>query len=247
MAGHSKWSNIKRQKSKTDAQRAKIFTKIGREIMVAVKSGGPDPVTNSRLRDIIAKAKANNMPNDNINRSIKRASGETNAVNYEPITYEGYGPSGTAFIVECLTDNKNRTAAEIRYIFDRGGGSMGTSGCVSYLFESKGIIVIEKTKDMDDDQIMMAAIECGAEDFLIEDEVYEISTIPTELNNVKSALEDMEYKILNAEIDKIPATYIDIGPEDIAKVQKMLDNFEENDDVQQVYHNVNLPDEPQED
>ncbi len=246
MSGHSKWATIKRQKGKTDAARGKVFTKIGREIAVAVKFGGPDPSTNSKLRDVIAKAKANNMPGDNITRSIKKASGELGSINYETITYEGYGPGGTAVIVETLTDNKNRTASDVRHIFDRSGGSMGTNGCVSYLFSNKGIIIIEKKDGMDDDEVMMAALDAGAEDFNIEDGSYEVLTDPNEFSSVREKLENAGYEFVSAEVSMIPSNYISLDEDNLKKVMRMLDSFEESDDVQNVYHNAELPEEEDE-
>lgn len=243
MSGHSKWATIKRQKGKTDAARGKVFTKIGREIAVAVKMGGPDPSSNSRLRDVIAKAKANNMPGDNITRSIKKASGELGSINYESITYEGYGPGGTAVIVETLTDNKNRTASDVRHIFDRAGGSMGTNGCVSYLFSNKGVIIIEKTDKTDDDEVMMAALDAGAEDFNIEDGNYEILTDPATFSTVRENLEKAGYEFISAQLDMLPASYIGLDDETAKKVMRMLDMFDENDDVQNVYHNAELPED----
>ncbi len=246
MSGHSKWATIKRQKGKTDAARGKVFTKIGREIAVAVKMGGPDPQNNSRLRDVIAKAKSNNMPGDNITRSIKKASGELGAINYESITYEGYGPGGMAVIVETLTDNKNRTASDVRHIFDKSGGSMGTNGCVSYLFSNKGVILIEKATGMDDDEVMMAALDAGAEDFNVEGDTYEITTDPTAFSTVRENLEKAGYSFVSAELDMIPSNYIALDEETTKKVLRMLDWFDENDDVQNVYHNAELPEEPEE-
>lgn len=243
MSGHSKWATIKRQKGKTDAARGKVFTKIGREIAVAVKMGGPDPTNNSRLRDVIAKAKSNNMPGDNITRSIKKASGELGAINYESITYEGYGPGGMAVIVETLTDNKNRTASDVRHIFDKSGGSMGTNGCVSYLFSNKGVILIEKAKGMDDDEVMMAALDAGAEDFNVDGDTYEITTDPNSFSSVRENLEKAGYSFISAELDMIPANYITLDDETIKKVLRMLDWFDENDDVQNVYHNAELPED----
>lgn len=241
MSGHSKWATIKRQKGKTDAQRGKLFTKIGREIAVAVKNGGPDPSSNAKLRDVIAKAKSNNMPNDNITRSIKKASGELSAINYEAITYEGYGPNGIAVIVETLTDNKNRTASDVRHIFDRSGGAMGTTNCVSYLFESKGVLDIEKKPDMDDDEMMMLALDSGASDFSSEDGYYEVLTEPNDFPAVREALEAKGFTFIRSEIEKIPASTVDVDEQTLPKVMRMLDSFEENDDVQQVFHNALLP------
>ena len=246
MSGHSKWSTIKRAKGKTDAARSAVFTKIGREIAVAVKAGGPDPDSNSALRTVIAKAKAANMPNDNINRSIKKASGELGSINYESVVYEGYGTNGVAVIVETLTDNKNRTAGDVRHIFDKFGGSMGTNGCVSYLFESKGVIVVEKKNGMDDDEVMMAALEAGAEDFNADDE-YEITTTPEDFNAVCDNLRAKGYEFLSSQIDRIPSMTIALEDSAAEKFTKMLDMFEENDDVQNVYHNAELPESDEED
>lgn len=246
MSGHSKWSTIKRAKGKTDAARSAVFTKIGREIAVAVKAGGADPSTNSSLRAIIAKAKAANMPNDNINRSIKKASGEIGSINYESNVYEGYGIKGVAVIVETLTDNKNRTGGDVRHIFDKFGGSLGTTGCVSYMFESKGIILIEKTDKMDDDEMMMVALEAGADDFSAEDDVYEIVTTPDAFDEVRDNLEKQGYSFIKSEISKIPNMTVSVDGDDAVKFGRMLDMFEENDDVQNVYHNAELPEEEDE-
>lgn len=236
MSGHSKWKNIMHKKEKTDSQRAKIFTKIGREIALVVKEGGPDPVSNSKLRDIIAKAKANNVPNDNIERIIKKAS-SMDASNYEEINYEGYGPSGVAVIVETLTDNRNRTAGDMRHYFDKYGGNLGQTGSVSWQFTRKGVIVIEKA-GIDEDVLMEKAIEAGADDFIAEDEVFEIYTTPENLDTVKEALEKEKYQILEAEEDMIPSTYIALtNEEDIAKMNKLLEMLDDDDDVQNVYHN----------
>ncbi len=235
MSGHSKWATIKRAKGKTDAARAKVFTKLGREIAVAVKQGGPDPASNSKLRDVVSKAKAANMPNDNISRSIKKASGELNAINYDTVVYEGYGPNGVAVIVETLTDNKNRTAGEVRHIFDKCGGAMGTNGCVSYMFETKGVLLIEKKAGDDEDEIMLNAIDCGAEDFSSDDECYEILTAAADFSSVREALEAKGYTFVQSQIDKIPTNTVTITDTD--KFYRMIDMFEDNDDVQQVYHN----------
>ena len=235
MSGHSKWNNIKRKKEKTDAQKAKVFTKIGREIAVAVKEGGADPSSNSKLRDLIAKAKANNVPNDNIDRVIKKA-GSNDGKDYETIVYEGYGPSGIAVIVECLTDNRNRTAADMRHYFDKFGGNMGQSGCVSYLFSESGIIVIENNS-LDEDEVMEACVEAGAGDFEFQDDVVEIVTEPSELSSVREAL-SQKYNIISAEVEKIPSTYVRIDDAEIAnKMNLLLSHMEDNDDVQNVYHN----------
>ena len=237
MSGHSKWKNIMHKKEKTDAQRAKVFTKIGKEMAVAIREGGADPVSNSKLRDLIQKAKANNVPNDNIDRIIKKFSGDNN-VNYEEMVYEGYGPCGVAVIVEAMTDNRNRTASEVRHYFDKFGGNLGQSGCVSYLFEDKGVIVIEKSDKIDEDKLMECALEAGAEDFGGEDECFEIYTVPSDLYAVKDALEAAGYAIDSAETDKIPSNYITLESEDdIKHMQLLLDALEENDDVSDVYHN----------
>ena len=241
MSGHSKWNNIKRKKEKTDAQKAKVFTKIGREIAVAVKEGGADPNSNSKLRELIAKAKANNVPNDNIDRVIKKA-GSNDGKDYETIVYEGYGPNGIAVIVECLSDNRNRTAADMRHYFDKFGGNMGQSGCVSFLFSESGIILIENN-GLDEDEVMEACVEAGAGDFEIQDEVVEIVTEPSELFAVRDALAE-KYTILSAEVEKVPSTYVRLDDPDIAKkMQLMLDHMEDNDDVQQVFHNWENQDE----
>ena len=246
MSGHSKWSTIKRAKGKTDAARSAMFTKIGREIAVAVKAGGADPNNNSSLRAIIAKAKAANMPNDNITRSIKKASGELGSINYESIVYEGYGLNGVAVIVETLTDNKNRTGGDVRHTFDKFGGSLGTNGCVSYMFESKGIIVIAKTDKTDDDEMMMVALDAGADDFNVEDDVYEIITAPESFDAVRDNLEKQGYAFEKSEVTRIPNMTVSLEGEAIVKFTKMLDMFEENDDVQNVYHNAELPEEDDE-
>ena len=237
MSGHSKWSNIKHKKEKTDAQKAKIFTKIGKEMTIAVKAGGGDPSTNSRLRDLIAKAKANNVPNDNIDRTIKKAMG-ANDVEYIEITYEGYGPGGVAVIVETTTDNRNRTAGEVRHYFDKYKGNMGATGCVSYLFSAKGVIVILKETVADEDALMEAALEAGASDFASEDDVFEIYTEPEDLYAVEDALIAAGYTITSAEKDKIPSNYVTLETEDDIKYMGLLlDNLDENEDVVNVYHN----------
>lgn len=239
MSGHSKFANIKHKKEKNDAKKGKIFTKLGREIAVAVKEGGADPENNSRLRDIVAKAKANNMPNDTIDRSIKKAAGDANAVNYESITYEGYGPSGVAIIVEALTDNKNRTASNVRSAFTKGSGSIGTPGCVSYMFEKKGQILIAKEDcEMDEDDLMMTALDAGAEDFAAEEDSYEIVTDPDDFSKVRETLEAESIEMASAEVTMIPNTMVDLTSEDdIKNLQKTLDLLEEDDDVQDVWHN----------
>lgn len=237
MSGHSKWKNIMHKKEKTDAQRAKVFTKIGKEMAVAIREGGADPVSNSKLRDLIQKAKANNVPNDNIDRIIKKFSCD-NAVNYEEMVYEGYGPCGVAVIVEAMTDNRNRTASEVRHAFDKFGGNLGQSGCVSYLFEDKGVIVIEKDAKIDEDKLMETALEAGAEDFLTEDDCYEIYTETSDVYAIKDALEAAGYTVLSAEEDKVPSNYITLeGEDDIKHMQLLLDALEDNDDVSDVYHN----------
>ncbi|HIR52903.1 MAG TPA: YebC/PmpR family DNA-binding transcriptional regulator [Candidatus Onthovicinus excrementipullorum] len=243
MSGHSKWSTIKRKKEKTDNQRAKVFTKIGREISVAVKAGGPDPNSNSKLKDIIAKAKANNVPNDNIERIIKKAAGEGGADNYEEIVYEGYGPSGIAVIVETLTDNRNRTAADVRHYFDKYGGNMGQNGCVSFMFNRQGVIAIEK-EGLDEEKVMEDALEAGAVDFLTDGDVFEIRTEPNDLGGVRDDLEAKGYSFVSAEVEYIPTTYTKLTNEDdIANMNKMLDMMEDNDDIQNVWHNWENDDE----
>ncbi|MFR5833070.1 MAG: YebC/PmpR family DNA-binding transcriptional regulator [Acutalibacteraceae bacterium] len=248
MSGHSKWHNIQQKKGKSDAARANVFTKIGREIAVAVKQGGPDPNSNSKLRDAIAKAKSNNMPNDNIARSIKKASGELGSINYEEMTYEGYGVGGTAFIVEALTDNKNRTAGDVRHLFDKFGGSMGTTGCVSFMFSKKGVITVSKA-DISEDDLMMAALDAGAEDILTEDdEVFEVLTAPSDLGTVREELEKNGVKILSAEVDMIPENEVTPDEQQQETLLKMIDKMEELDDVQNIYHNavITIQDEEEE-
>ena len=237
MSGHSKWSTIKRKKEKTDNSRAKVFTKIGREIAVAVKAGGADPAGNSKLKDVIAKAKAANMPNDNIERVIKKAAGEGSGENYDEIVYEGYGPSGIAIIVETLTDNRNRTAADVRHYFDKFGGNMGMSGCVSFMFSRQGVILFEK-EGIDEDQLMEDALEAGAIDFIAEDEIYDVRTEANDMGAVRDDLEAKGYKFVSAEVEYVPSTYTALtNPDDIKNMGRMLEMFEENDDVQNVYHN----------
>ncbi len=244
MSGHSKWANIKIKKGKADAARGSIFTKIGREIAVAVKAGGPDPANNSKLRDVIAKAKQNNMPNDTINRSIKKASGEQDGVNYESITYEGYGAGGVAVIVETLTDNRNRTAGDVRHLFDKCGGSLGQTGCVSYMFNKKGVIIADKS--MDEDDLMMTALDAGAEDVQAAEDVYEIYTAPADLYTVSDKLKEAGVNVLSADIDMIADNEIDPGAH-TQSIEKLIDMLEELDDVQNVYHNALLPEEEEED
>lgn len=249
MSGHSKWSTIKRKKEKTDGARAKVFTKIGRELAVAVREGGgADPASNSKLRDCIAKAKANNVPNDNIERIIKKAAGSGDQSNYEAITYEGYGPCGIAVIVETLTDNRNRTAGDIRHYFDKYGGNLGTQGCVSFMFSQKGVIVIEKEGN-DEDKVMEDALEAGAADFSAEsDDVFEIYTEPADFSAVMEALSEKGYEFVSADVSMVPATYSKIEDEEsVIKMQKLLDILEDNDDVQNVYHNWDMPEEEDED
>ena len=239
MSGHSKFANIKHKKEKNDAAKGKIFTIIGREIAVAVKEGGPDPNNNSKLRDVIAKAKANNMPNDTIDRGIKKAAGDANSVNYEYVSYEGYGPNGIAIIVDALTDNKNRTAANIRNAFTKGNGNVGTPGCVSFMFDKKGQIIIDKEEcDLDPDDLMMAALDAGAEDFSDEEDSYEILTDPDSFSDVRQALEEQGIARAEAEVTMIPQTWVTLTDETAIKnIQKTLDLLDEDDDVQAVYHN----------
>lgn len=247
MSGHSKWANIKRKKEATDAVKAKIFTKIGREIIVCVKEGGPDPNNNAKLRDLISKAKSNNVPNDNIDRIIKKAAGSTDKNNYETNVYEGYGPNGVAVIVECLTDNKNRTAGDVRHYFDKFGGNLGTTGCVSFMFTSKGVILLENN-GADEDKLMEDCFEAGATDFNIEEDVVEVTTEPTDCMEASRTLADLGYKVLSAEVSQIPSTYTELTDEESIKKMKLLLEFlEDNDDVQNVYHNWDMPEEDYED
>ena len=242
MSGHSKWHNIKNAKEKSDAQKGKIFTKIGREIAVAVKTGGADPETNGKLKDLIAKAKQNNMPNDTISRSIKKASGELGSINYEECSYEGYGVGGSAVIVRCLTDNKNRTAGDVRHAFDKFGGSLGSLGCVSFLFDRKGVLVLEKG-NLSEDDVLLLALDADAEDVKDEGDVYEIVCAPENLTNVKSKLEANGLSFISSEVEFIPQNYVDLDEKQCDTFQKMVDKLEESDDVQEVIHNVNLDDE----
>lgn len=239
MSGHSKFANIKHKKEKNDAAKGKIFTIIGREIAIAVKEGGPDPNNNSKLRDVIAKAKSNNMPNDTIERGIKKASGDAGSVNYETVTYEGYGPSGTAIIVKALTDNKNRTAANVRNAFTKGHGNIGTQGCVSYMFDEKGQIIIDKEESsLDADELMMMALDAGAEDFAEEEDSFEILTAPEDFSAVREALEAAGVLMAEAEVTMIPQNYVELtADEDISNINRILDLLDEDDDVQEVYHN----------
>ena len=243
MSGHSKWSTIKRKKEKTDGARAKIFTKIGREIGVAVKNGGPDPSVNTKLKDVIAKAKANNVPNDNIERIIKKAAGEAGGDNFEEIVYEGYSPSGIAVIVETLTDNRNRTAGDIRHYFDKYGGNMGQSGCVSFMFSRQGVIIIE-AEGVDEEKLMEDALEAGAVDFIADGDIFDIRTEPNDMGAVRDDLEAKGYSYVSAEVEYVPSTYTKLTNEDdIKNMTKMLDMFDDNDDVQNVYHNWETDDE----
>jgi len=246
MSGHSKWNNIKRKKEKTDAAKAKIFTKIGREISVIVKTGGANPNENSKLKDAIAKAKAANVPNDNIERIIKKAAGDGEANNYEELTYEGYGPSGVAVVVEALTDNRNRTAGEMRHYFDKCGGNLGQSGSVTFMFDRKGIIRIE-AEGRDEDTVMEDALEAGAEDFNSDGDVFEIATDPNEIGAVRDTLEAKGYDFISAENEYIPQTMTTIDDEETAaKMEKLIDMLEENDDVQAVWHNWDMPEDEEE-
>ena len=244
MSGHSKWSTIKRKKGANDAARAKIFTKIGRELAVAVKNGGPDPNNNAKLKDVIAKAKQNNVPNDNIERMLKKAAGESDNTNYEEIVYEGYGPSGVAVVVEALTDNRNRTAGEVRHAFDKAGGNMGNPGSVTFMFSRQGVIIIEK-EDVDEDQLMEDALEAGASDFLTDEEdIFEIRTEPNDLGVIRDELEAKGYTIVSSEPAYIPSTYTRLESEDdMKKMARMIDMFDDNDDVQNIYHNWENEDE----
>lgn len=248
MSGHNKWSTIKHKKEKTDAARGKIFTKIGREIAIAVREGGSaDPAVNSKLKDVVAKAKANNMPNDNIMRSIKKAAGEGEGANYKEITYEGYGPCGVAIIVECVTDNLNRTASEIRHIFDKCGGSMGSTGCVSYKFNRKGVITINNDKGLDEDELMMMAMDAGADDVESDGETATFYTEPNDMQAVRDALEAQGVTFLSVEREMIPAMTTAItDPESVEKVQRIIDWLDEYDDTQNIYHDAELPEEEEE-
>ena len=236
MSGHSKWHNIAAKKGKADAARGKIFTKLGRELLIAVKEGGPEPAGNSKLKAVIAKCKAANMPNDTINNAIKKASASNE--NYEEIVYEGYGPNGVAVIVNASTDNKNRTAADVRHVFDKAGGNLGTSGCVSYMFTKKGVIVIDKTKtNLSEDELMLLAIDNGAEDFNVEEECYEITTEPSDFTQVREALEAEGIEFVEAEVQMIPTTYVALDEKASERMQRLIDNLEDLDDVMDVYHN----------
>lgn len=239
MSGHSKWHNIAAKKGKADAARGKVFTKLGRELLIAVKQGGPDPAGNSKLKDVIAKCKAANMPNDTINNAIKKASGSGNNESYEEIVYEGYGPNGVAVIVEASTDNKNRTAADVRHAFDKSGGNLGTSGCVSYMFNKKGVIVIEKeSTNMSEDDLMMLVLDLGAEDFLSDEEVYEITTSPENFSQIRESLENNNLTFLEAEVKMVPTTYVQLDEKSSEKMQRLIDNLDDLDDVSEIYHNA---------
>jgi YebC/PmpR family DNA-binding regulatory protein len=240
MSGHSKWHNIQATKNKADAARGKIFTKIGREITVAVKLGGPDPNINSKLYDIVQKAKQNNMPNDNIQRSIKKAAGGEDAGSYDEIKYEGYGSHGVAFIVECLTDNRNRTAADVRHLFDKFNGSLGTSGSVTYMFDYKGIVVVNRTDKTNEDDVMMIALDAGADDVVAEDDCYEITTAPDVLHAVSKAFEDSNYEVLSSEVEYIPQNMIALDKDSAISINKLVLALEDLDDVQNVYTNADL-------
>ena len=247
MSGHSKWHNIQAKKGKADAQRGAVFTKIGREIAIAVREGGANPESNGKLRDIIAKAKANNMPNDNIQRSIKKASGELSNVVYEEITYEGYAPGGVAVIVDTISDNRNRTASDVRHCFAKYGGNLGTTGSVGFMFDERGVLVIEREPGSDEDEMMMIALDAGAEDVKVDEDVFEILTAPNDFSTVRENLEKQGYSFLSAEVQKIPQNTVAVtDPDTILKIQKMLDLLEANDDVQNVYHNADLPEEDEE-
>jgi len=238
MSGHNKWSTIKHKKGKADAARGKVFTKLGRELLIAVKEGGPDPSINSKLRDVIAKAKANNMPNDTINNAIKKASGAENNEKYEEVIYEGYGPNGVAIIVEASTDNRNRTAADVRHVFDRAGGNLGTTGCVSYMFNKKGVIIIDKQKtNLSEDDLMLIALEGGAEDFEVEEEYYQVTTSAEEFSVVRENLEKQGLEFEEAEVQRIASTYVSLDEKTSEKMEKLVEKLEDLDDVMNVYHN----------
>lgn len=243
MSGHSKWHNIQAKKGKADAKRGKIFTKIGRELIIASKEGGSNPDTNSKLRDVIAKARANNMPQDTISRAVKKGAGELDGVNYEEMTYEGYGPNGVAFVVSALTDNKNRTAGNVRAAFSKHGGNLGETGCVGWMFQSKGQMIIERNEDIDEDEIMMLALDVGAEDFEASAEVFEIITSPEDFGTVREKLEAEGFEFLEAEVTMIPDNTIEISMERASGLQKLIDKLEDDDDVQNVYHNAEFPEE----
>lgn len=247
MSGHSKWANIKHKKGKADAERGSVFTKIGREIAMAVKEGGSDPAVNGKLRDVIAKAKASNVPNDNISRSIKKAAGELGSVNYEEITYEGYAPGGVAVIVEVITDSRNRSASDIRHCFAKHGGNLGTTGSVGYMFDERGVIALERTPGLSEDDMMMLALDAGAEDMKAEEDAFVIYTAPNDFRTVREALEKKSLSFLSADVQKIPQNTVAVSdPEALENIQELLEMLEENDDVQQVFHNAELPEEEEE-
>jgi len=248
MSGHSKWSTIKHQKGKADAARGKVFTKIGREIAIAVREGGGDPKVNGKLRDVIAKARANNMPGDTITRSVKKAAGELGTVNYEEVVYEGYAPGGVAVIVECVTDNRNRTASDIRHIFDKCGGALGATNCVGYMFDRRGLMIVERKPGMDEDDVLTQAMEAGASDFAADDDVFEISSEIADFSPVREALESRGLAFLSAELTRVPQNYVSIdNPETVGSVRKLIDMLDDMDDVVNVYHNAQLPDDEDED
>lgn len=240
MSGHSKWANIKRRKEAVDGKRAKIYSKIGKEITVAVKTGGPDSNINNKLRDLIAKAKSNNMPNDNINRCIVKASGMDNSANYEEISYEGFGPFKIAVIVDSVTDNKNRAAADIRFIFTKSGGSMGQTGSVGYMFDKKGLIIIEKEEGINEDELMLNSLEQGADDFISEEEYFEITCMPENFSLLREYLENANYKLAEAEIKMVPNIRKELTQQEEEQFQVFLDKLEDNDDVQNVWHNADI-------
>ncbi len=238
MSGHSKWHNIAAKKGKTDAQRGKIYTKLGREILIAVKAGGPDPASNSKLRDVVAKCKANNMPNDNIERSIKKAAGDGASANYEELTYEGYGPNGVAILIETATDNRNRTAGEVRHILDKFGGNLGTNGSVSWMFDKKGIIIIEKASSkLSEEELMMEVLESGAENMETDEEFYEIETAPENFSQVREYFEAKGIEYLEAEVKMVPQNYIELDEDGAKKMGLIIEKLEDNDDVQEIWHN----------
>ena len=246
MSGHSKWHNIQVKKGKTDAIRGKIFTKIGREIAIAVREGGSNPESNSKLRDVIAKAKSNNMPNDNIQRSIKKAAGELGNIEYAEITYEGYAPGGVAVIVECISDNRNRTASDIRHCFSKNDGTLGVSGSVSFMFDKKGVLVIERTADIDEDELMMQVLDAGAEDMQVLDDAFEVTTDPNEFSAVREKLEGQGMSFLSAEVQMVPQNTVTPTEDTLESIQNLLEMLEDNDDVQNVWHNAELPEEEEE-
>jgi YebC/PmpR family DNA-binding regulatory protein len=237
MSGHSKWNNIKNKKEKSDFQRAKIYTKLGRELVIAIKEGGPDPSSNSKLKDVIAKCRANNMPNDNIERSIKKAAGEGSTANYEEITYEGYGPNGVALFIEVMTDNRIRTAGDVTHILDKFGGNLGTNGSVSWMFNKKGVIIIEKTSKVSEESLMMEALEAGAENLEAEEEYFEITTTPENFSKVRDYFDSKKIQYLEAEIKMVPQNYLSLDEEASKKLELIVEKLEELDDVQNVWHN----------